>query len=73
MSPGPLNEPADPSVQSDMLAWLRQPVPESAGLWHAEGNPDAHIRATLVGASVQVAVVAGRTLLGAGRALSSRN
>ena len=59
-----INENADPAVQSDMLGWLARLVPRSASFAHAEGNSDGHIKATLVGASVQVPVVGGRLLLG---------
>ena len=59
-----INENADPAVQSDMLGWLARLVPRSAPFAHAEGNSDGHIKATLVGASVQVPVVGGRLLLG---------
>ena len=59
-----INENADAAVQSDMLAWLRHLVPAAAGFRHAEGNSDAHIKATLVGSSAQVPVAAGRMLLG---------
>lgn len=59
-----INENADPDVQSDMLAWLTKLVPNDPSFEHAEGNSDAHIKATLVGSSVQVPFVAGRMLLG---------
>ena len=59
-----INENADPAVQSDMLGWLARLVPRNVPFAHAEGNSDGHIKATLVGASVQVPVVGGRLLLG---------
>ncbi len=59
-----INENADPDVQADILARLASLVPPEAGYRHAEGNSDAHIKATLVGPSVQVPLVGGRLLLG---------
>jgi secondary thiamine-phosphate synthase enzyme len=59
-----INENADPAVQADLLAWLARLVPASPSFAHAEGNSDAHIKASLVGPSVQVPVAGGRLLLG---------
>lgn len=59
-----INENADPDVCTDMLAHLRRLVPDDPGFRHAEGNSDAHIKATLVGASVTVPVEAGSLQLG---------
>ena len=59
-----INEAADPDVAADILAGLSRLVPP-AGPWrHAEGNSDAHIKATLVGSSVEVPVAEGRPVLG---------
>lgn len=59
-----INENADPDVQADILAWLRRAVPQDAGFRHTEGNSDAHIKSSLIGASVQVPLVGGKLLLG---------
>jgi len=59
-----VNENADPAVQRDMLGWLARLVPREAPFAHPEGNSDAHIKASLVGPSVQVPFVGGRMLLG---------
>ncbi|MCC6388810.1 MAG: YjbQ family protein [Dehalococcoidia bacterium] len=59
-----VNENADPAVQRDMIGWLARLVPHEAPFAHAEGNSDAHIKASLVGPSVQVPFVSGRMLLG---------
>jgi secondary thiamine-phosphate synthase enzyme len=59
-----VNENADPDVQTDMLAWLKRLIPEDPSFRHAEGNSDAHLKASLLGPSLQVPVVAGRMLLG---------
>jgi secondary thiamine-phosphate synthase enzyme len=59
-----INENADPAVQSDLTNWLARLAPQDPGFEHAEGNSDAHIKATIVGPSVQVPLVGGRLLLG---------
>jgi secondary thiamine-phosphate synthase enzyme len=59
-----INEGADPDVCRDILAHLRALVPEHQGFHHAEGNSDAHIKATLFGSSVQIIINDGRLLLG---------
>ena len=59
-----INEGADPDVCRDILAHLRSMIPQHAGFRHAEGNSDAHIKATLFGSSVQVIVHEGRLMLG---------
>jgi secondary thiamine-phosphate synthase enzyme len=60
-----VNENADPDVARDMLQHLRALVPQhGAGFRHAEENSDAHIKATLVGASVTVPFSDGELLLG---------
>jgi len=59
-----INEGADPDVCRDILAHLRGMIPQHAGFRHAEGNSDAHIKATLFGSSVQVIVHEGRLMLG---------
>lgn len=64
-----INENADPDVQTDMLAWLARLVPRDPSFRHAEGNSDGHIKATLVGASVQVPFIDGELLLGTWQAI----
>lgn len=59
-----INENADPDVQTDILGWLRRAVPQDPAFRHAEGNSDAHIKAMLVGSSVQVPLFSGKLLLG---------
>jgi secondary thiamine-phosphate synthase enzyme len=39
-------------------------VPRNANFRHSEGNSDAHIKAALLGSSVQVIVSDGRLVLG---------
>ncbi|MBP8953722.1 MAG: secondary thiamine-phosphate synthase enzyme YjbQ, partial [Armatimonadetes bacterium] len=58
-------ENADPSVAQDILKGLMELVPRAAEYYrHLEGNSDAHIKATLVGPSVQVLVEGGKLVLG---------
>jgi secondary thiamine-phosphate synthase enzyme len=59
-----VNENADPSVQSDMLQHLNKLIPQDAGFAHAEGNSDAHLKASLIGNSETLLVNAGRLALG---------
>jgi len=59
-----INENADPSVVTDILKGLSDAVPRAAHYRHTEGNSDAHIKATLVGPSLQVLVEEGRLVLG---------
>lgn len=59
-----INEGADPDVCRDILAHLRVMVPQSPAFRHAEGNSDAHIKASLFGSSVQIIVHEGRLMLG---------
>ncbi len=59
-----VNEGADPDVVYDMLGVLDGLVPWRAGYRHAEGNAAAHVKASLMGSSVTVPVVAGRLQLG---------
>ena len=64
-----INENADPDVTRDILYKLNKEIPQSDGYHHGEGNSDAHVKATLVGASEQVLVDNGRLVLGRWQAL----
>jgi len=59
-----INENADPGVPADILAKLADLVPEHGAWRHAEGNSDAHVKASLVGASATVIIEGGRLVLG---------
>ena len=60
-----INENADPDVRHDMLLFLRETIPQFYnGFRHFEHNSDAHIKSSLVGASVTVPFENGRLLLG---------
>jgi secondary thiamine-phosphate synthase enzyme len=59
-----INENADPSVVRDILKELEKIVPLEDGYAHGEGNSAAHIKASLLGPSLQLIVAEGRPLLG---------
>jgi secondary thiamine-phosphate synthase enzyme len=63
-----LNENADPSVRDDFESFLNQLVPENHPLYShiLEGSDDmpAHLKASLVGNSVQIPITNGRLNLG---------
>jgi len=59
-----INENADPSVRRDILHEIDKIVPFEDGYTHGEGNSAAHIKASLVGSSVQVLLEDGRLALG---------
>ena len=59
-----INENADPSVTRDILYKLNKEIPQREGYHHAEGNSDAHIKSSLVGASLQVLVENVQLVLG---------
>ena len=59
-----INEDADPSVRNDIVTALERLVPATLPFTHAEGNADAHVKASLVGSSVIVPLTGGRLQLG---------
>ncbi|HJW75239.1 MAG TPA: secondary thiamine-phosphate synthase enzyme YjbQ [Thermoleophilia bacterium] len=59
-----INENADPSVRRDLQTALDRLVPADLPFSHREGNADAHVKASLIGASVVVPVEDGRLTLG---------
>ncbi len=64
-----INENADPDVVSDMAEALGNAIPWEAGYRHSEGNSAAHVKASLMGSSVQVIVEAGILRLGTWQAI----
>lgn len=64
-----INEGADPAVQRDITEFMNRLVPAAPWFSHAEGNSDAHVKASLVGASQCVFVDEGRLLLGTWQAI----
>lgn len=60
-----INENADPDVVHDMLAQLDRMVPwEQPFYRHGEGNSAAHVKASMMGSSVNVIVESGKLRLG---------
>lgn len=60
-----INENVDPAVKSDVLRKLSELIPQNERYYeHDEGNSDAHLKASLVGASVLVLIESGRLQLG---------
>jgi len=60
-----INENADPDVLMDMDHVLNEVVPwQNEAYRHAEGNTAAHVKASMMGSSVQVMVENGRLKLG---------
>jgi len=62
-----LNENASPDVRRDFESWLNVAVPEDFAWTHTlEGSDDmpAHVKASLMGASLSLPVAGGRLALG---------
>jgi secondary thiamine-phosphate synthase enzyme len=64
-----INENADPDVRRDLLYKLRKEIPQSDGYHHAEGNSDAHLKASLMGFSETVLFDKRRLTLGQWQAI----
>lgn len=64
-----INENADPDVLADMEQVLDRVVPWSGGYRHFEGNTAAHVKASMMGSSVQVIVKNGQLQLGTWQSL----
>lgn len=60
-----INENADPDVTRDIIETLNRLVPGKASYYrHSEGNSDAHLKASMMGSSINVIVERGRLVLG---------
>jgi len=59
-----INENADPSVKEDILMTFRKIVPDSLPYSHSEGNSPAHVKASLIGSSVNILIDKGQLSLG---------
>jgi secondary thiamine-phosphate synthase enzyme len=59
-----INENADPDVMADVESALERAVPWRADYRHGEGNAAAHVKAGMMGSSVQVIVAKGKLQLG---------
>jgi len=59
-----INEGADPDVQDDIIDGFKKMVPLAHPFKHAEGNSPAHIMASLMGSSLNIAIARGSFQLG---------
>jgi len=59
-----INENADPSVKQDIVMELNKVIPFNDNYSHSEGNSAAHIKASIIGSSVNVPVKDNNLLLG---------
>ena len=59
-----INENADPSVKQDIVRELNKVIPFDDHYSHLEGNSAAHIKASIIGSSVNVPVKNNHLLLG---------
>lgn len=64
-----INENADPDVTADMTTVLDRAVPWEGGYRHFEGNSAAHVKASMMGPSLQVIVSSGKLQLGTWQSL----
>jgi len=59
-----INENADPSVKHDIIMELNKVIPLNDHYHHLEGNSAAHIKASIIGSSVNIPVENNNLLLG---------
>jgi secondary thiamine-phosphate synthase enzyme len=59
-----INEGADPYVTEDIIETLKRLIPVNNSFKHVEGNSDAHIKASLLGASEIILVENNQLILG---------
>lgn len=59
-----VNEGADPDVQKDIVAFMRQTIPQDAGFRHSEGNSDSHLKTSLFGPGLTLLISRGELVLG---------
>lgn len=59
-----INESADPAVKKDILWTLSKIFPNTPNYRHLEGNSDAHVKSSVIGASEMIAIENGQLVLG---------
>ena len=59
-----INEDADPDVTHDLVIGFDEAFPDRRDFRHGEGNSDAHLKCSTVGASETILIEEGRPLLG---------
>lgn len=64
-----LQENTNPAVKHDLIAHLNRLAPVDGDYQHAEENSDAHIKSTIVGASLTLIIDNGRPVFGTWQAV----
>ncbi len=64
-----IQENNDPAVKVALLTHLAQAVPHGAGAVSAATNADAHVKSSLIGASLALVVESGKPVLGPWQAI----
>ena len=64
-----INESADPNVRLDVNRALSRLIPKDAGYLHQEGNSDAHLKSSIIGATLCLPVEDGKLVLGTWQAI----
>ncbi len=65
-----INENADPDVVHDIVLTLESLLPKNrTGYRHNEGNSDAHVKSSLIGASERILIYDGEMMLGTWQAI----
>ena len=59
-----INENADMDVKNDIINFLDTKIPVNFQFNHIEGNSDAHLKSSIIGASETLIVENGKILLG---------
>ena len=59
-----INENADPDVKTDFVNGMKNSFPDLNVFRHSEGNSDAHLKSSSVGASETIIIKGGKLLLG---------
>jgi secondary thiamine-phosphate synthase enzyme len=64
-----IQENTNPKVKHDLVTHLMRMVPKDGEYSHSEDNMDAHIKSSIIGASITLIVDGGRPMLGHWQAL----
>lgn len=64
-----IQENSDPKVKTDLATQLSQLAPQTGTYVSSETNSDAHIKSSLIGASLSLIIDGGKPLLGTWQAL----
>lgn len=64
-----IQENSDPTVRSDLVEHLSKMVPHDGPYVNTDNNSDAHIKSSVVGASLSLIVESGKPVLGTWQAI----